>query len=465
MENSTDHINQGRPVYFSYARNSSKKPEWEHISDCVDKLLETLPAKNLEYRVDIRDIGAGGKISSFEQEIGWKSEVVVVIFSDKYFRSMHCMYEFVQIKNALKQYPEKKLFCIKSGDINLSDINYIMELEDYWLKLKNEYDKIEYHRLREHSGTEKAAWQNGFYLDDIRQLYSFFSAINYSNAATIDYDNFVDGIVKYFVTTPKPDFTPKPAQFAAQPQPQTAQPQASQPQPQQQTAQPQQQTRAAQPQPHAAQPQTRTAQQQAYAAQPQTRTVQSQPKPQYAQNVQQVASTPQPAKKSSAFKWILIIGGVFFLFIWIAGGSSSDSSSSSSSSGVAPRSSYVADNVGYDDGGDSDDDAIFEHACELYYDGNVSEALSLYEDLAHKGHARAQYFLGAIYIDVNIEKAFYWCKMAAEQGVPEAQLFVGSCYYNGKGVRQNISEGKKWIKKSADQGFEPAIELLRELRR
>ena len=33
-------INKGRPVYFSYARNSIKKPEWEHISDCVDKVLE-----------------------------------------------------------------------------------------------------------------------------------------------------------------------------------------------------------------------------------------------------------------------------------------------------------------------------------------------------------------------------------------------------------------------------------------
>ncbi|MBR4678404.1 MAG: hypothetical protein IKO99_10435 [Bacteroidales bacterium] len=31
-----EYINADRPVYFSYARNSNRKPEWEHISDCMD---------------------------------------------------------------------------------------------------------------------------------------------------------------------------------------------------------------------------------------------------------------------------------------------------------------------------------------------------------------------------------------------------------------------------------------------
>ena len=160
-------INQGRPVYFSYARNSNKKPEWSNISDCVEPLLQALDKEGIEYRVDVKDIGAGDKISAFEEEIGWKSEVVVIVFSDKYFRSMHCMYEFVQIKNAIQKYTDKRLICIKAGDFNLSDPNYIMELEDFWHDQKQEYEKIEFHRLRSHSGTEQAAWQNGFYLEDV----------------------------------------------------------------------------------------------------------------------------------------------------------------------------------------------------------------------------------------------------------------------------------------------------------
>ncbi|MBP5367095.1 MAG: TIR domain-containing protein [Bacteroidales bacterium] len=203
-------INQGRPVYFSYARNSNKKPEWSNISDCVEPLLQALDKEGIEYRVDVKDIGAGDKISAFEEEIGWKSEVVVIVFSDKYFRSMHCMYEFVQIKNAIQQYPDKRLICIKAGDFNLSDPNYIMELEDFWHDQKQEYEKIEFHRLRSHSGTEQAAWQNGFYLEDVRNLYSFFSAINYSNYKNVDYDGLVSDIIKYYKNTPKPVLTPKP---------------------------------------------------------------------------------------------------------------------------------------------------------------------------------------------------------------------------------------------------------------
>ena len=103
-------VNEGRPVYFSYARNSTKKPGWDHISDCVDELLKIFEQENIEYRLDKRDIGTGDKISDFEKEIGWKSEAVVLVFSDKYFRSPHCMYEFVQIKNP-SNYTRKKGFC------------------------------------------------------------------------------------------------------------------------------------------------------------------------------------------------------------------------------------------------------------------------------------------------------------------------------------------------------------------
>lgn len=68
--NNGECINKGRPVYFSYARNSTKKPGWEHISDCVDAILKEFDAQNIEYRLDKRDIGAGGRISDFEKEIG-----------------------------------------------------------------------------------------------------------------------------------------------------------------------------------------------------------------------------------------------------------------------------------------------------------------------------------------------------------------------------------------------------------
>ena len=199
------YVNKGRPVYFSYARNSAKRPGWEHISDCVEDLLSIFDKENIEYRLDKKDIATGDKISDFEREIGWKSEAVVLIFSDKYFRSPHCMYEFVQIKKSLEHYPQKRLLCIKSGDFNLSDINYVMDLERFWNTKKQEYEEIEFHRLRKHSGTEQAAFENGFYLEDVRQLYSFFSAINYQYANSIDWQTFINDIRNYYTTTPKPN--------------------------------------------------------------------------------------------------------------------------------------------------------------------------------------------------------------------------------------------------------------------
>ncbi|MBO7567409.1 MAG: toll/interleukin-1 receptor domain-containing protein [Bacteroidales bacterium] len=212
-------INEGRPVYFSYARNSSRKPEWEHISDCMEPLLEAFRANNIEYRLDKRDIDIGDNISDFENEIGWKSEVVVIVFSDRYFRSKHCMYEFKQIKNALQKFPEKRLMCIKSGDFDLSDMSYVLELERYWGEQKQEYESIEYHRIRKHTRAEQAAWQNGFYLEDIRELYSFFSAINYSYAQSIDYGSFLMEIVKYYANTQEQEQEPEQNVYIQNPQP------------------------------------------------------------------------------------------------------------------------------------------------------------------------------------------------------------------------------------------------------
>lgn len=205
MEPTQQHksINQGRPVYFSYARNSSRKPEWTHISDCVEKILDQFRQNNIEYRLDVRDIGAGDKISDFEREIGWNSEVVVLVFSDKYFRSMHCMYEFVQIKNALRKHPEKRLICIKSGNVDITDKNYIMEVEHYWGDIKQEYETIEFHHLRNHSGTEDAAYANGFYLDDIRTLNSFLGDKHWYDANTDDWSGMLKEITDYYSNTSK----------------------------------------------------------------------------------------------------------------------------------------------------------------------------------------------------------------------------------------------------------------------
>ncbi len=198
----TQCVNKGRPVWFSYAPNSDEKPEWSHIADCVEQLTAIFKEQNIEYCInDTAETSAN--ISDYEQHIGWDSDVIVLVFSDKYFRSLHCMYEFVQIKKAIKEYPQKRLFCIKSGDFNLSDINYILDLEHFWGDQKQEYDEVSYHNTRPITGAEEEAHGNDFYMADIRSLYSFFSSLNYANASSKDWNEFAKEISSSYTSASK----------------------------------------------------------------------------------------------------------------------------------------------------------------------------------------------------------------------------------------------------------------------
>lgn len=195
-------VNKGKPIYFSYARNSDEKPEWNHIADCVDQLTTIFKEQNIEYVInDTAETSAS--ISDYEQHIGWDSDVIVLVFSDRYFRSLHCMYEFVQIKKAIKQFPQKRLFCIKSGDFNLSDINYILDLEHFWGDQKQEYEEANYHKTRPITNVEEEAHNNGFYMADVRSLYSFFSTLNYANAHSQEWNEFAKDIADCYSITSK----------------------------------------------------------------------------------------------------------------------------------------------------------------------------------------------------------------------------------------------------------------------
>lgn len=56
-------------------------------------------------------------------------------------------------------------------------------------------------------------------------------------------------------------------------------------------------------------------------------------------------------------------------------------------------------------------------------------------------------------------------RVAAESGDPQAQSNLGLRYQLGKGVPKDEAEAIAWIRKSADQGYKPAAELLPKLKR
>ncbi|MBR5710793.1 MAG: sel1 repeat family protein [Thermoguttaceae bacterium] len=60
-------------------------------------------------------------------------------------------------------------------------------------------------------------------------------------------------------------------------------------------------------------------------------------------------------------------------------------------------------------------------------------------------------------------KAFELLKKEAEHGDVEAQINLGFIYTEGNGVDKDLGEAEKWFRKAAEQGYEPAKEVLKQL--
>ncbi|KAI9192913.1 uncharacterized protein BJ171DRAFT_538013 [Polychytrium aggregatum] len=134
----------------------------------------------------------------------------------------------------------------------------------------------------------------------------------------------------------------------------------------------------------------------------------------------------------------------------------------------------------------------------------MQRATSIFEQLVNEGHSDSQHWLGRCWfygwgVSRELPKAIEWCSKSAEQGnsygkwgvarcyywqndVAEdltktvewcrlsveqdnryGQFLLGSCYQKGDGVAKDIDAAVFWLRKAADQGFERAIESLKEL--
>ena len=189
------YINDGRPIYITYARNGNN-PGWEHIADIKDKIATQFRQNNIDVYDDDGDLKTGDSITEFETEIG-DSEFTILIFSDKYFRSPHCMYEFVQVLDAYNKGNKRKLVCIKSGDCNLKDNRYLDDLKKYWVEYGGERYKDELAGMAL-TPIQKEAKNNRYYVDYLKELYPFFSKCKYENAETLDIDALINDFKALF---------------------------------------------------------------------------------------------------------------------------------------------------------------------------------------------------------------------------------------------------------------------------
>lgn len=180
-------VNADRPIYISYSRCDS--------SDIEKKIEDYLKEKHFTVRVDNVNLLAGESITRFEKEIG-DSKYTILIYSDNYFRSAHCMHEFVQIKGDKKDKDDNKqtednkidngnqkdltkhVLCIKNGNFHLEDVDYIMKLKDYWREYGVNVFRKEFEGLVLTEIEEKAKTHN-YYKKDLFSLNYFFSKSKY----------------------------------------------------------------------------------------------------------------------------------------------------------------------------------------------------------------------------------------------------------------------------------------------
>ena len=103
-----------------------------------------------------------------------------------------------------------------------------------------------------------------------------------------------------------------------------------------------------------------------------------------------------------------------------------------------------------------------------------SEAKSLVwqKKAAEQGHPIAQCIVGDMYLAANdktqamewYHKAIPGLRGSAENGMPEAQFKLAFLLFNGFGVAKDEPAAVLWIKKAADQGYQPAQDELNKMK-
>jgi len=124
----------------------------------------------------------------------------------------------------------------------------------------------------------------------------------------------------------------------------------------------------------------------------------------------------------------------------------------------------------------------YEDADQAVDKGDYATALRLYRPLADRGDSRAQYAIGRMYakgqgVPQDAVEANNWFNRArdqakalaaynhgdfataatifqplAEKGQALAQYILGLMYANGQGVPERYAEGLKWLQKAAEHG-------------
>ncbi len=130
-------------IYFSYAWGDGEE-NGESREEIVNQLYESLKKEGFHLKRDKMDLGYRGLISEFMREIG-KSDLIVVVISDKYLRSPYCMHELNEIyRNSREEQAEfaKRIFPIRAESLKMSDPLVLKTYLKHWAEEENKWSDL-----------------------------------------------------------------------------------------------------------------------------------------------------------------------------------------------------------------------------------------------------------------------------------------------------------------------------------
>lgn len=124
--------NNKKKIFISYSKFES------HITKEITKELEKLDLYGIELIIDIKNLKFMQDINEFEKKIR-DTDYVLLIVSDNFLKSYHCMYEMVMLRED-KDYL-KKLMVLCDTSVEMNSIDLKNKYLDYWENKFNEMKK------------------------------------------------------------------------------------------------------------------------------------------------------------------------------------------------------------------------------------------------------------------------------------------------------------------------------------
>jgi hypothetical protein len=124
-------------VFISYSWSDASEPG-ESREVIVNEICQQLEKEGLKIVRDKKDVCYKDDIRLFEERLG-KGSYIILVVSDKFLRSKHCMFEVLTIMNHENVY--KRIFPVILEDARIFDPVERMDYVDYWIDEESRLDK------------------------------------------------------------------------------------------------------------------------------------------------------------------------------------------------------------------------------------------------------------------------------------------------------------------------------------